>query len=131
MFILLQEHLFFSLADELIQTGRLHGSLSGGKRASKATYIPSVYSRAQIRWVEDFMAQNGYVEFESVRRIGISDPAGFLKRRFSDKKDQLHFLSGCCLGAEALDAVESAVEEAMSLGSWIDVASLLPSALSG
>ncbi len=76
------------------------------------------------------MAQNGYVEFESVRRVGISDPVNFLKKRFSEK--DVHFLSGCCLGAEALDMAESAVEEALSgsVGSWVDVGPLLPSALS-
>ncbi len=126
----IEEHMFFSLAEELIHTKRVRGSLTGGKRASKATFVPAVFSRAQTRWVDDFLAQNGYVEYEAVGRLGISDPAGFLKKRFAGRKD-IHFLSSCCLGSGCLNLVESSLEEAVAAsGSWIDVVPLLPSVLS-
>ncbi len=81
-----QEHLFFSLADELIKTRRLFGAITGGKKASKATFIPHAYSRAQVRWIDDFVAQNGYVEYAAVARLGISDPTNFLKKRFGKEE---------------------------------------------
>ncbi len=124
----IQEHLFFSLAEELIQTGRIKGSISGGKRASKATFVPAAHARAQTRWVDDFMAQNGYVEYDAVSRLGISDPKTFLKKRFHDRK--VHFLSACCIGEEMLDLAESSVEEAAASSAWVDASPLLPSSLS-
>lgn len=124
----ISEKLFFTLAEELIRTKRLAGSLSGGKKATKATYVPHVYSNAQTKWIDDFMAQNGYLDYDAVARLGISEPQAFIKRRFGE--DKLHFLSTCCVGPQVFGAVESSVEEALSVGSWLDVTPILPSILS-
>ena len=60
--IILQERLFFVLANELIKVGRIPGVISGGKKASKATYIPHSYAKAQSSWADNFFQQNSYVE---------------------------------------------------------------------
>ena len=86
----IQEHLFFSLAEELIRTRRIAGSLTGGKKANKATFNPAAYAhvsykivqtkllhiahtqspQAQLKWTDDFLAQNGYLEYDAVARLG-------------------------------------------------------------
>ena len=120
--------MFFSLADELIKTKRVNGSITGGKRAGKATFVPAVYARAQAKWVDDFLAQNGYVEYDALTRLGISEPRAFIKRRFP--AGDLTFLSTCCVGDQILSNLESSIEDVISGDSWIDVSPLLPSVLS-
>ena len=122
----IQEQLFFSLADELIKTNRLSGQITGGKKASKATYVPSAFAKAQTRWVDDFFRQNGYLEYDALTRQGISDPKTFIKKRF----DGLTFLSSCCVGPQIFDQIESSLEDAFATGSWIDICPLIPSVLS-
>lgn len=53
-------------------------------------------------------------------RLGIPDPAGYIKKRY--KSTQLLFLRAACVGQEIVDQVEASVEEAISSGNWIDVA---------
>jgi len=51
---------FLAILEELVASGRLAGSLSGG-RHDKAMYIPDVYVKAQNDWVDSFYKQNGYL----------------------------------------------------------------------
>ncbi|XP_014739130.1 PREDICTED: E3 UFM1-protein ligase 1 isoform X2 [Sturnus vulgaris] len=122
-----QEHLLYSLLEELVNAGRLKGTVVGG-RQDKAVFVPDIYSRTQNKWVDSFFKQNGYLEFDALYRLGIPDPAGYIKKRY--KSAQLLFLRAACVGQEIVDQVEASVEEAITSGSWIDVATLLPSSLS-
>ncbi|NXD34775.1 UFL1 ligase, partial [Copsychus sechellarum] len=122
-----QEHLLYSLLEELVNAGRLKGTVVGG-RQDKAVFVPDIYSRTQNKWVDSFFKQNGYLEFDALYRLGIPDPAGYIKKRY--KSSQLLFLRAACVGQEIVDQVEASVEEAINSGSWIDVATLLPSSLS-
>jgi len=122
-----QEKLFFSLAEELIRTGRLPGQITGGRSAAKASYVPHSYARAQQQWVDSFLSSNGYLEYDAVTRLGISDPKQYIKKRFPDSG--LVFLSSCCISASIVEQMEVAVEEALSSGSWVDVLPLLPTVL--
>ncbi|NXD61340.1 UFL1 ligase, partial [Corvus moneduloides] len=122
-----QEHLLYSLLEELVNAGRLKGTVVGG-RQDKAVFVPDIYSRTQNNWVDSFFKQNGYLEFDALYRLGIPDPAGYIKKRY--KSAQLLFLRAACVGQEIVDQVEASVEEAISSGNWIDVATLLPSSLS-
>jgi len=51
---------FLAILEELVASGRLAGSLTGG-RHDKAMYIPDVYVKAQNDWVDNFYKQNGYL----------------------------------------------------------------------
>uniref|UniRef100_A0A803YG13 E3 UFM1-protein ligase 1 n=1 Tax=Meleagris gallopavo TaxID=9103 RepID=A0A803YG13_MELGA len=106
-----QEHLLYSVLEELVNTGRLKGTVVGG-RQDKAVFVPDIYARTQSNWVDSFFKQNGYLEFDALYRLGIPDPAA------------------ACVGQEIVDRVEASVDEVISSGSWIDVATLLPSSLS-
>ena len=122
------EKLFFSLAEELVRTGRLPGAMSGGRSAGKATYIPHSYARAQAAWVDSFYASNGYLEYEAVSRLGIQDPVVFLKKKFGADIDVV-YLTSCCIGRTIQEQLEAVVEDALSSGGWCDVSVQLPSVL--
>ena len=74
-----------------------------------------------------FSFSNGYLEYDAVTRLGISDPKQYIKKRFPDSG--LVFLSSCCISASIVDQMEVAVEDALNSGAWVDVLPLLPSVL--
>ncbi|XP_071954728.1 E3 UFM1-protein ligase 1-like [Antedon mediterranea] len=122
-----QEKLFYTVLNELIKKGRLRGSFVGGKQ-DKATYVPDMYSKTQNNWIDSFYKQNGYFEYDTLTRLGLTDAKGYIKTRF--KSQNLLFLSSSCAGSGILDQVEGSIEEALDTGSWIDVEPLLPSCFS-
>ncbi|CAI9164300.1 unnamed protein product [Rangifer tarandus platyrhynchus] len=122
-----QEQLLYSVLEELVNNGRLRGTVVGG-RQDKAVFIPDIYSRTQSAWVDSFLRQNGYLEFDALSRLGIPDAMSYIKKRY--KTAQLLFLKAACVGQGLVDQVEASVEEAISSGTWVDTAPLLPSSLS-
>uniref|UniRef100_A0A3Q2NZN6 E3 UFM1-protein ligase 1 n=1 Tax=Fundulus heteroclitus TaxID=8078 RepID=A0A3Q2NZN6_FUNHE len=122
-----QEHLLYSVLEEMVNGGRLKGSVVGG-RQDKAVYIPDIYSKTQNAWVDSFLQQNGYLEFDALLRLGIPDPPSYAKKRF--KSSKLLFLRAACVGQALVDQVEASVEEAVNSATWTDLQSLLPSCLS-
>uniref|UniRef100_A0A4W5NCE4 E3 UFM1-protein ligase 1 n=1 Tax=Hucho hucho TaxID=62062 RepID=A0A4W5NCE4_9TELE len=122
-----QEHLLYSVLEELVNTGRLKGAVVGG-RQDKAVYIPDIYSKTQNTWVDSFLKQNGYLEFDALIRLGIPDPVSYIKKRF--KSSKLLFLTAACVGQALVEQVEASVEEAVNSATWTDVQPILPSCLS-
>ncbi|XP_062825115.1 E3 UFM1-protein ligase 1 isoform X2 [Anolis carolinensis] len=122
-----QEHLLYSMLEELVNTGHLKGTVVGG-RQDKAVFIPDIYAKTQSNWVDSFFKQNGYLEFDALSRLGIPDPMNYIKKRY--KSLPLLFLKASCVGQEMVDQVEASVDEAISSGTWVDIAPLLPSSLS-
>ncbi|KAJ7341763.1 hypothetical protein JRQ81_006757 [Phrynocephalus forsythii] len=122
-----QEHLLYSVLEELVNAGHLKGTVVGG-RQDKAVFIPDIYARTQSNWVDSFFKQNGYLEFDALSRLGIPDPVNYIKKRY--KSLQLLFLKASCVGQEMVDQVEASVDEALSSGTWVDIAPLLPSSFS-
>ncbi|KAK1171898.1 E3 UFM1-protein ligase 1-like [Acipenser oxyrinchus oxyrinchus] len=122
-----QEHLLYSVLEDFVNSGRLKGSVVGG-RQDKAVYIPDIYSKTQNNWIDAFLKQNGYLEFDALTRLGIPDPTSYIKKRY--KSSKLLFLRAACVGQSIVDQVEASVEEAVNSGTWTDVQSMLPSCLS-
>lgn len=120
------ENLLYSVLEELVNSGRLKGTVVGG-RQDKAVYVPEIYSRTQNTWVDSFLKQNGYLEFEALTRLGIPDPVGYIKKRL--KSSKLLFLRSACVGPEIIAQLEASVEEAISSQTWVDLQLLLPSCL--
>ncbi|XP_022089822.1 E3 UFM1-protein ligase 1-like isoform X2 [Acanthaster planci] len=118
------EKLFFGCLQDLVDKGRLNGSIVGG-RQDKAVYVPDLYAKTQNAWVDSFHAQNGYLEYDALARLGITDAKLYIKRRF--KSESLLFLSSCCVGSQLRDRVDASIDEALSTGTWIDIVPLLPS----
>ncbi|XP_060119739.1 E3 UFM1-protein ligase 1-like [Heteronotia binoei] len=122
-----QEHLLYTVLEELVNAGRLKGTVVGG-RQDKAVFVPDIYARTQSNWVDSFFKQNGYLEFDALSRLGIPDPVNYIKKRY--KSLQLLFLKTSCVGQEIMDQVEASVDEAINSGTWVDIVPLLPSSLS-
>ncbi|XP_069830857.1 E3 UFM1-protein ligase 1 [Dendropsophus ebraccatus] len=121
------EHLLYSLLEELVNCGRLKGTVVGG-RQDKAVFIPDIYARTQSNWIDAFFKQNGYLEYDSLSRLGIPDPIGYIRKRY--KSTPLIYLKSVCVGQSIVDQVEASVEEAIGSGSWLDIEPLLPSCFS-
>ncbi|XP_040581791.1 E3 UFM1-protein ligase 1 [Lepeophtheirus salmonis] len=122
------EELFFSMADELIRLGRIHGSLIGGKKASKATYIPHAYQKSQNEWVDSFFATNSYLEYDALSRLGIQDTKSYIKKRFKDS--DIVYLSSCAVGQVLVDSIDASIDEVITSNFWMEARTLLPSILS-
>lgn len=118
----IQERIFFSLFNEAHAAGVLTSKQQG------AQYIPNVYTQNQREWVESFYRQNGYLEYEAVNRLGVSDAKGYIKRTIGN--DSITFLSKCCVGQRIIDQIDSSLEECVSSASYLDVSTILPSIMS-
>ncbi|XP_061130391.1 E3 UFM1-protein ligase 1 [Syngnathus typhle] len=123
----LQEHLLNGVLEELLTSGRLRGTVVGG-RQDNAVYIPEIYSKTQNDWVDAFLQQNGYLEFDSLSRLGIPEPVGHIKKRFKDRK--LLFLGAACVSQALVEQAEAEAEEAVHSATWSDMRGVLPSCLS-
>ncbi|XP_054161275.1 E3 UFM1-protein ligase 1-like [Oppia nitens] len=115
------ENLFNSIVNDLISTKRLSGSLSG------RTYIPEIYAKTQLEYVESFYKLNGYLDYSTLNRLGITNAQSYLQKRFGD---QLCYLNTCAVGQLLNFQVESSIEECILNNSWIDLVTVMPSILS-
>ena len=115
------ESLFEPTVEALLKSGRLKGALAG--KGMRATYTPAVFSALQIKAVNDFFKSNGYIEFATAERMRISNPKGFLTKELGGAGFALR--SSFC-GHSLVDAVDVQIEEALSSGTILDVAPLLP-----
>ncbi|CAH0553381.1 unnamed protein product [Brassicogethes aeneus] len=113
------EKLFFSLFDQTSMYGNLTSRLAG------AQYIPNVYARSQNEWVQNFYKQNGYVEFDALIRIGISDYKNYIKKQFANEK--ILQLNSCVVNQSILDRIEADIDECISSKSYVDLQTNLPS----
>lgn len=114
-----QERIFHSLLHELNPPGAVTS------KQQSAQFIPHVYTKNQSEWVESFYKQNGYLEYDSVSRLGVSDPKAFIKRQLANEK--LTFLKKCCVGNRIIDQIESALDECISSGTYLEASTILPS----
>ncbi|XP_042907673.1 E3 UFM1-protein ligase 1 [Parasteatoda tepidariorum] len=116
------EKLFYCVVEDLINEGRLAGSISGG-RSERAIYVPDIYAKSQNEYIDSFFKQNGYLEYDAVARLGILDPKTYLKKKFKE----LTYFNSCCVGQNILSQIEAAIDEALNTKTWVDILSLLPS----
>nr|CAD7459321.1 unnamed protein product [Timema tahoe] len=115
---------FSAIIDSLMHRKQVPGVVTG-KQAGSSIYVPTIYSKSQNDWVNGFYRQNGYLEYDALSRLGISDPKTFVSKHFPGEK--LLLLSTCAVGKQLFEQVEASVEEAVTTGSWIDVMPILPS----
>lgn len=113
--------IFFTLFSEINPDGVLTSKQHGSQ------YIPHIYTKNQRQWVESFYKQNSYLEYDAVSRLGVLDPKKFIQRCIGS--DSIVFLTKCCANQNILDQVESAVDECISSGSYLDVGTILPSSM--
>ena len=113
--------LLLGIVTELIASKRLSGSLSG------RTYIPEIYAKTQLEYVENFYKMNGYLDYSTLSRLGISNAQSYLQKRFGD---ELCYLNTCAVGQMLNFQVESSIEECILNNSWVDLVPVMPTILS-
>ncbi|XP_023030297.2 UFM1 specific ligase 1 [Leptinotarsa decemlineata] len=115
----LSEKIFFSLFEQSAMYGSLTGKLAG------AQYIPNIYAKSQNEWVNHFYRQNGYIEFDALSRIGISDHKNYLKKQLSN--EDYKTLDSCIVSKSILERIEADIDECIASKSFIDLQTNLPS----
>ncbi|XP_070149945.1 E3 UFM1-protein ligase 1 homolog [Polyergus mexicanus] len=121
------ERIFFSILDGLQEVKQVPGVVTG-KQSGNSIYIPTIYSKSQNEWVENFHKQNGYLEYDALIRLGISDPSGYIKRHFPN--ETMIYLKSVAVGTVVMDQVDANIEEIIATGSFVDLYPLLPSVFS-
>ncbi|XP_014252038.1 E3 UFM1-protein ligase 1 homolog [Cimex lectularius] len=116
---------FYRTFDYLSEDKDLCGVLTG--RQGNSSFIPHVHTKHQNDWVDNFYKQNGYLEYDALTRLGISDPVLFVRRHFPG----MGFLElpTCIIGPQLLGQVDAAVNDTLLSGTFLDVMMLVPSVM--
>jgi hypothetical protein len=70
------------LIEELIAEGAAAGTLKGGGQGG--VWTPAVYASAQGAAVKGFYSQNGWVSYDTARRMGVANDRAYLASAFPD-----------------------------------------------
>lgn len=117
------ENIFHSLFDEISPAGSVTTKLSN------AQYVPHIYSKMQSDWVCNFYKQNGFLEYDAISKLGISDAKQFIKQCFPN--DEILYLKKCAVGSKIIDlTLVSALNECLATNSYVDLSTILPSNMS-
>uniref|UniRef100_A0A0A1X755 E3 UFM1-protein ligase 1 homolog n=1 Tax=Zeugodacus cucurbitae TaxID=28588 RepID=A0A0A1X755_ZEUCU len=118
-----QEKIFHSLFDEIAPAGHVTS------KQANAQYIPNIYTKMQADWVNSFYKQNGFLEYEGVAKLGISDAKQFIKKQLPN--EDIIYLKRCAIGSKIIDlTVLSSLNECSATKSYVDLATILPSNMS-
>lgn len=116
------DRLFYLLVNEVATMG------SVTSRAPGAQYIPNIYTKTQVEWVQNFYKQNGYLEHDSVAGLGVSDVKSFITNQLPNEK--IIHLKKCSVGEKLIDQVTSSLDECISSNTYLDISTVLPSIMS-
>lgn len=114
-----EERVVDECLQELLQRRVLMGTLRGRE------YVPYVFIEAQRESMYSFFQHNGYLDHARALQLQVARPYDFLKRRFPDAVP----LAGCVVSQALYLQVEGAVEAAANDASFVDVRTLVPSAI--
>lgn len=113
------DRLFNMLVNEVATLG------SVTSRSPGAQYIPHIYRKTQVDWVQNFYRQNGYLEHDSVAGLGVTDVKNFITNQLPEAK--IIHLKKCSVGEKLIDQVVASLEECLSSNTYLDVSTILPS----
>lgn len=80
------------LVEELAAEGAAQGTLKGG------VWLPAVYSGAQAAAVKGFYSQNGWVSYDTAKRMGVANDRAYLQAAFPEG---IALETGGCRGRRA------------------------------
>mmetsp|Transcript_16765 Transcript_16765/g.54824 ORF Transcript_16765/g.54824 Transcript_16765/m.54824 type:complete len:769 (+) Transcript_16765:27-2333(+) len=106
------------LVEELLAEKQALGSLRGGG----ASWTPAAYGRMQRESVNAFFSQNGYIEYETARRIGLQNPKTWLQKELSGGIA----LQTAYAGPGVMHALDASIEAALMTAGWCDAAVFVP-----
>ncbi|KAG0203876.1 E3 UFM1-protein ligase 1 [Mortierella sp. GBA30] len=120
---IIQDQLFFGLCDILSKDPTLPGAFKG--IGDQGIFVPHPYEQQQTEWIETFFRDNGFIEFDVLRKHGVADPKAFM---LSNHPTAL-LLDTHIVSESIWSVVDASVEDTISNLSWIDVKPLVPSPL--
>ncbi|KAF9363421.1 E3 UFM1-protein ligase 1 [Mortierella sp. NVP85] len=118
-----QEQLFYGLCDTLSKEQGLPGVFKGTN--DQGVFVPRPYEQQQTEWVESFFRNNGFIELDSIKKRGISDPRAYIQTNHPTAL----LLETHAVKDSIWSIVDASVEDTIANLSWIDVKPLLPSPL--
>ncbi|KAK9127175.1 hypothetical protein Syun_015972 [Stephania yunnanensis] len=108
---------FQSLFNGLVKEGEILGSIRTGVH-----WTPAVFAHAQRESVDSFFSQNTYIAYEALHKLGIPQPKQYLQSRYPEGVP----LDTVFIHPSMIDMLDSATEDAIERGHWIDSLSVLP-----
>lgn len=108
---------FQSMFNGLVKEGQVLGSVRAGVH-----WTPNVFSIAQKECVDSFFSQNSLVSYESLHKLGITQPSQFLQSRYPEGIPLITLF----VHPSTVEMLDAAAEDAIECGSWIDSLSVLP-----
>ncbi|CAH8628520.1 unnamed protein product [Schistosoma mattheei] len=115
------ENLINSIVSSLISTGRLYGNLIAGRSG----FVPKCYTYAEDTYINSFYSQNGYIEWNYLKRLNIPDPGSYLKTKLPNA---MH-LPGLTVNTLIVDQLKSLISGVIRDVSWIDLSHYIPNGL--
>ncbi|KAI3507805.1 hypothetical protein L1887_22800 [Cichorium endivia] len=108
---------FQSMFNGLVKEGQVLGSVRAGVH-----WTPSVFAIAQRECVDSFFSQNSVVSYDSLQKLGITQPIQFLQSRYPEGIPLVTLF----VHPSTVEMLDAAVEDAIERGSWIDSLTVLP-----
>ncbi|RNA34867.1 E3 UFM1- ligase 1 [Brachionus plicatilis] len=124
----LDQSMIFEIFDEILLSGQIKGTLFGSRQIASAVYVPEFFTKAQDQYIKAFFKQNGYIDFLTLKKIGITEPENYVKTIFDSK--EVNFLSTSCLANFFLQNLEQEIEEYLNKNGLCEIMQILPSNLS-
>ncbi|XP_053694057.1 E3 UFM1-protein ligase 1 homolog [Sabethes cyaneus] len=116
------DKLFYLLINEATALGTVTS------KSPAALYIPHLFTKMQVEWVQNFYRQNGYLEYDSVARLGVTDVKSFIVNQLPNEK--ITYLKKCCIGDKLIEQVTALFDECIATNSYLDISTILPSIMS-
>ncbi|KAL9897052.1 UFM1 specific ligase 1 isoform 1-T2 [Glossina fuscipes fuscipes] len=115
-----QQKIFHTLLDELNPAGYVTS------KVANAQYVPHIYARMQIDWVNSFYRQNGFLEYEALTKLGISNAKQFINKHLAE--EQFIYLKRWAISEKLLEL--TIIPSLLATKQYIDLSSILPSNMS-
>ncbi|KAG0255786.1 E3 UFM1-protein ligase 1 [Mortierella polycephala] len=118
-----QEQLIYGLCDLLSKDNKLAGVFKGA--GDQSIFIPRPYEQQQTEWIELFFRNNGFIEFDALKKHGVTDPKTYIHTNHPTAL----LLETHAVKESIWSIIDASVEDTISNLSWIDAKPLLPSPL--
>jgi len=110
------QKLFYGILKDLQEEGILAGKVERG------VFCPLIFEKFRRQWIESFFAQNGFIEYSNMKKVGINDPLKLLEELYPNGAA----LDSCFVSENFIRAIDANVEESIhNQESWIDVMRLV------
>ncbi|XP_052183212.1 E3 UFM1-protein ligase 1 homolog [Diospyros lotus] len=115
--VAVESSFFQTLFNGLVKDGEILGSLRAGVH-----WTPAVFAIAQKESVDSFFAQNSFISYDFLHKLGIPQPLQYLQSKYPEGIP----LDSIFVHPSTTEMLDAAVEDAIERNSWIDSLSVLP-----